>query len=563
MKQRSSGGEGTDLPSPIGGLQRGECRKGKAGLKRSEACAGLWLSLLVALGIGLQCPSLGAASIQSLIDAYLPGDPPILLPPGVFLEAIIIDRNLVLSGSGATNTFLLSDDSGPAISISPDVTVTISALTITDSGWMHPAVVNRGRALFQACTISSNITAFAAAGFDNFGDLLITNCLILGNRSDGPSGIENMAGGSLSVFDSRFEGNRSWLWAGAIWNVGTASVARASFDSNAAQGASAIYNWGSFTGTDLSIYGGDRIAGGAFGNSGTAYLARTLICSNDHSGIYNVGTLVVDSSAICFNLAESSEAGGIQNDGILAMTNSTISGNLGGNAGGIFNSVSAAFESCTVVSNQATASSASGGIYNSGALSVGGVIIAGNVASSSEPSDLFGPIDSLGFNLIQNTNGGTINGISLGNIYGTDPLLGPLADNGGSTLTHALLPGSAAIDHGNPAATLKVDQRGLRRAQDGNADCIAVADIGAFELHDMAEPSACEITHNNSGIQIRFHGSVDASYVIEAKSDLLPGNWTAVGHAIPSAAGMFELSDGTADPARFYRIKKVLGPEAF
>ncbi|MEP7041981.1 MAG: choice-of-anchor Q domain-containing protein [Dokdonella sp.] len=62
-----------------------------------------------------------------------------------------------------------------------------------------------------------------------------------------------------------------------------------------------------------------------------------------------------------------------------------------------------------------------------------------------------------------------------------DPLLGPLQDNGGPTLTHALLPGSPAVDHGNNVRSLAQDQRGI-----GFARVIgAAADIGAFE----AEPS--------------------------------------------------------------------------
>ena len=69
-----------------------------------------------------------------------------------------------------------------------------------------------------------------------------------------------------------------------------------------------------------------------------------------------------------------------------------------------------------------------------------------------------------------------------------DPLLGPLANNGGPTQTHALVVGSPAIDRGNPngcldstGAPLQTDQRGLPRAFDGNGDGRAACDIGAFE----------------------------------------------------------------------------------
>jgi hypothetical protein len=62
-----------------------------------------------------------------------------------------------------------------------------------------------------------------------------------------------------------------------------------------------------------------------------------------------------------------------------------------------------------------------------------------------------------------------------------DPRLGPLANNGGPTRTHALLAGSPAIDRGSNTGAPADDQRGFRRIKDGNGDARAVADIGAFE----------------------------------------------------------------------------------
>src|SRR5262249_24502232 len=69
-----------------------------------------------------------------------------------------------------------------------------------------------------------------------------------------------------------------------------------------------------------------------------------------------------------------------------------------------------------------------------------------------------------------------------------DPQLGPLKNNGGPTETHALLPGSRAIDAGDPGgcrdslgALVTTDQRGFRRTVDGNRDGTARCDIGAVE----------------------------------------------------------------------------------
>jgi hypothetical protein len=95
-----------------------------------------------------------------------------------------------------------------------------------------------------------------------------------------------------------------------------------------------------------------------------------------------------------------------------------------------------------------------------------------------------GPITSAGYNLVDVADG--CNWVpGPGDLLGTaaapiDPMLGPLADNGGPTLTNALLPGSPAIDTGAPHACLPVDQRGVLRPQ--GAGC----DIGAYEYGPLA-----------------------------------------------------------------------------
>jgi len=78
------------------------------------------------------------------------------------------------------------------------------------------------------------------------------------------------------------------------------------------------------------------------------------------------------------------------------------------------------------------------------------------------------------------SDGGCWWGSSWMDIIMTDPLLLPLADNGGPTPTHALTPGSPAIDAGGDEC-LQTDQREVIRPQDGDGDGIAKCDIGAYE----------------------------------------------------------------------------------
>jgi hypothetical protein len=97
---------------------------------------------------------------------------------------------------------------------------------------------------------------------------------------------------------------------------------------------------------------------------------------------------------------------------------------------------------------------------------------------------LSGALTASGYNLISNSTGGS--GYAPTDILDVDPLLGPLADNGGPTLTHALLPGSPAIDAGdpNPADPPEWDQRGpgFPRIANGRID------IGAFEVQATGMP---------------------------------------------------------------------------
>ena len=171
---------------------------------------------------------------------------------------------------------------------------------------------------------------------------------------------------------------------------------------------------------------------------------------------------------------------------LLTITNCTISGNgddywnMGG--GGVCNSGQLLVQNSTIHGNSSY--SGSGGLTSEGDFKtiVKNSIIAGNsIASSAEGTPDCNSISSLDYSVIGNTSGCTIPA-GRGNMLNVDPLLGPLANNGGKTRTHALLPGSAALDFGSPAtpgsggnACVKTDQRGVGRPQNGRCD------MGAYE----------------------------------------------------------------------------------
>jgi hypothetical protein len=130
-----------------------------------------------------------------------------------------------------------------------------------------------------------------------------------------------------------------------------------------------------------------------------------------------------------------------------------------------------------------------------------------------------GTLLSLGHNL---SGDGSGNLTAAGDLPNTDPLLGPLADNGGPTWTHALLPGSPAIDAGGGSAAPATDQRGLPRPRDGNGDGGAVVDIGAFEVQAFTPVSVVSaVSRKTHGAAGDFDVEVSQSAAVEARH----GSW--------------------------------------
>jgi CSLREA domain-containing protein len=348
------------------------------------------------------------------------------------------------------------------------------------------AILNSGTLALTHSTLDGN-SAYRGGGLANSGGIAaITHSVISNNtgvtfRPSG-GGIYNDNGGMVSVSDSTIADNTAFTGAGILNDSGsTLTAVRISVTGNSATGSSA-----------------------AIVNSGTLTVAASTISGNTSSGISNDGTLVVSNSTIANNsaLAMGQIGGGIRTrSAVTTIINSTISGNSAhGDGGGIYAvGGNLTLVNSTVVGNRAnsdsTGSFAAGGIYVSlGSMTLQNTIVAGNrqgAVSSDQPSDIMAYDSELAgtFSLIggADTAGGLIHGQN-GNIVGVDwatVLDMDLTDNGGSTLTHALIPGSPAIDAGDPSfdpdafdPPLAYDQRGegFPRVHGGGVD------IGAFEF---------------------------------------------------------------------------------
>ena len=264
---------------------------------------------------------------------------------------------------------------------------------------------------------------------------------------------------------------------------------------------------------------------GGINNDGILSVTNSIVSGNtgsDGGGISNgnSGTLTLTNSTVSGNTA--SGGGGIINYGTATLLNSTVSGNTAtdSNGGGIYNQGTLNLTSVTVAYNSTTnPGSTGGGVFNinesprRGTANLFNTIVANNTSAGTAP-DFSGAISpASSFNLIGNGAGmsGITNGDANGNQVGTplnpiDPKLGSLALNGGTTLTHALLPGSPAIDQGNATGT---DQRGFARPVDNPAIANATsgngADIGAFEVQTAnAMPTTKEQCKNGGWMNFTF-----------------------------------------------------------
>jgi uncharacterized repeat protein (TIGR01451 family) len=140
-----------------------------------------------------------------------------------------------------------------------------------------------------------------------------------------------------------------------------------------------------------------------------------------------------------------------------------------------------------------------GGVNNAGTATA--AKLSGTLLSVNTGGNCAGTIESGGSNL---DSGTTCAFGATGDQSSADPLLGPLADNGGPTATHALLSGSPAIDAATNSDCPATDQRGVARPVDGNGDSVAACDIGAFEATAGAD-LAISKRHQDECVDLNDH----------------------------------------------------------
>ena len=437
---------------------------------------------------------------------------------------LVIDgggQNIVVDGGGDTRVFDVNPPIAPETSRvgTQSFSVTISGLLIQNGLMINDeggGVRSNSVDLTVAdSTVSNNLALRGGGIFFSGGSLILTSVNIGDAVNGGNESSEDGGGlyvdfmGAATITSSTFYDNQAQtLGGGGIANYGdNLSISSSSFISNTAlgeYGGGGIYApAGAVIITGSNFIGNSAYEGGGISNlheiGTTLEIRNSTFSANQATGEFGGGgaissywPLLIEGSTFTGNTANSEIVGG---GGLFHMfaeatiANSTFSGNSAlGSGGGIFVGNTITITYVTIAGNTADQNNSGngdgGGIYFFGESgpAVGNTIIAGNLDLSGGGSDCFtdvqsAPMNSLDYNLIEDTTGCNIFGATDNNIEDLDPLLGPLQDNGGPTHTRALLEDSPAIDTANPLVCLATDQRGVTRPQPDGGLC----DIGAFE----------------------------------------------------------------------------------
>jgi hypothetical protein len=396
------------------------------------------------------------------------------------LSAVTVTNNLdIVNGDTSSIANLLASDGGDGIALREAIAAannTAGADAIEfDAGLAGSTIYLMGTELDIADDLTLNglgadqlaIDAQGASrviAISNVGTSSISGVTLTGGKDDisGGGGLRNRAASSLTLSGVVIEGNETTGTSGGagVWSAGSLTVIDSVVRNNRA-----------------SVSSG---RGGGVLSTGTLSVVRSTISGNTShkgAGIYDPGgTVTITDSTISDNTA-TDHGGAVLSAGSLAITRSTVSGNTSGDGGAVVCVRGTIISYATIVNNTG---GRGGGIFTGDSVTLINTIVANNSATVSGPN-IDGTVTA-NWSLIEDTTDAMI--IGANNITGSDPLLGPLADNGGPTMTHALLPGSPAIDAGDPApvAPPYLDQRGYYRVVDGDGDMTARIDIGAFEF---------------------------------------------------------------------------------
>jgi CSLREA domain-containing protein len=450
--------------------------------------------------------------------------------------------NMTISGPGSGLLTVRRDTGGDyrIFTVDGGVGVTISGLTVANgkaaegvagvnAGGNGGGIANMGTLTMTGVTVNGNSTGrstsgagSAGGGVYNAGTLTMTDCVVSGN-STGSGGDAGAGGGianegPMTLTDVVVSGNTT---GEAMSSGGNGGNGGGLSNQSAAATLTRVRVINNTTGGCGSVPGAGGHGGGLYLRFNTVTLRDSTVSGNSTGtcangspgyggGVETFATLIVSGSTLSGN---SGLAGGaILNRLTLSLTNTTVSGNHFIDSGSAINNdgPTLTLTNCTVAANDAVGVTNTGG----GSAVVRNTIIAAN--GSGGNVDTLGAFTSQGHNIVgapspgMGTPGFDASGDQAGSPASPlDAKLGPLADNGGPTLTHAPLAGSPALDAGDNTRakdfagnTLATDQRGAGRF--AGPGTVPTVDVGAVEFNQFMEDVADKGTNEDTPLSFTF-----------------------------------------------------------
>jgi hypothetical protein len=373
------------------------------------------------------------------------------------------------------------------------------------------AIMNYGEVKILSSTLAHNEAAnTAGALFNDWGNVTIENSEIYSNTGQNDSGAIYNNIGTMSIHNSHIYDNKSLDCSatsrgGGLFNNGILTINQSTISNNRASNGAGIYNVGTITLENVTIEGnltyyGCYGDGGGMINDAQASVVNSGFIDNYGAayggGLYTGSNSQMTITDSTFTQNQATAGGAITNSGTLTLTNSTVYTNTSDYGGGIANGISGGtpnilFLTNVTVSDNSSLSGAGGLQTDNGTTTVnfatfadnqggsgierlgGQLIFKNSIVTGSSPKNCEGTVTSQGFNISSDYSCTFNHG---GDKTNTDPMLEPLGDNGGSTLTHLPDADSPAVDGGQCVAGISTDQRGVSRPQE------AACDIGAVEF---------------------------------------------------------------------------------
>ncbi|MFN7956148.1 MAG: choice-of-anchor Q domain-containing protein [bacterium] len=456
-----------------------------------------------------------------------------------------IESDITIIGQGVAETTILESSWSSAFHVHASGRLTLDGVRVTEVGSIY------GQSGMRNEGGDVRITDSAIDGYDVGLDQIsgrtelvtttVTNNTMLGLHAGG--GTVSIDGGELAD-----NGQGALLETGTLEAQGASITGNCCYPTS--YGGGLRVNGGVAVLSDVTIADNQtETNGGGVLNVGGAVTLRSSTLDGNRAasggGVWNGdgATLALDRVRVTNNATvceycpqfPGGPGGGLFNAGVLEVDASTIEGNVGGDGGGLYTSGQASVVRSVFHGNTAALGNG-GAIWSSGATNLANLTLAGNVvagvgaavrvrggvttlanataARDQPPSanwvddpmfavreatltvattvvdgtcflETHGTIESLGDNL---ERGDTCRFATPSDFVNLDPRLAPLADNGGFTLTYALLAESPALDSATATPCPAVDQRGVVRPLDGDADGSAICDRGAVEMAPCGGP---------------------------------------------------------------------------